>query len=104
MLRLACLSCLFVCVLAFMPIMPNNDIMLRDLKLPPLRCLPQNSSLHSELVPIATHMSGTQIHTLLALMTLDPTGSIKSANYSSTVDIWRRLWMEFGQDSYLEEL
>ena len=81
MLRLALWSCMLVCVCAFMPML-RSDMQLRT----PLRCLPQNASLYSELLPIAMQMSSMQMEVLLALFIQKPLQPQRIINASSVVD------------------
>lgn len=88
MLRLALWSCMLVCVCAFMPML-RSDMQLRT----PLRCLPQNASLYSELLPIAMQMSSMQMEVLLALVIQAPLQPQHTINTSSVFEYWRRPWL-----------
>ena len=96
MLRLSVCLCMIVQVCTFMPIVMHCNMNLGTT----LRCLPQNASLYSDLVPISTKMSGTQIEVIIALMQQSPPRPL----FNDTLDYWRRLWVEFRNESFSDQI
>ena len=96
MLRLSVCLCMIVQVCTFMPIVMHRNMNLGTT----LRCLPQNASLYSDLVPISTKMSGTQIEVIIALMQQSPPRLL----FNDTLDYWRRLWVEFRNESFSDQI
>lgn len=94
MIRYAAWLSLMVYVSAFMPIVQNHHLCTQ------IRSMPQNSSLHSDLVPISKKMSTTQLQVMLALVEESP--PLPKGNFS--IDYSLRFLIELSKIAFPDPL